>query len=193
MNYHTKTKEEIFEELKTSEKGLSNLEAKKRLTKYGPNVITKQKKKSKILKFLKQFNSPLIYILLIAMIISFVFHHLIDAYVILFIVCINASIGFIEERKAERAIDALKKLIVSYAKVYRGGEEIKVHAEELVKGDIIYLEEGDKVPADARLIEIKNFRTQESSLTGESLPEEKNLGVLDVSTPLADRTNMVFI
>ncbi|MGD9276718.1 MAG: HAD-IC family P-type ATPase [Candidatus Pacearchaeota archaeon] len=192
-NFHAKTKEAIFEELKTSEKGLSKVEAKKRLHSHGPNIIMKGKKKSAILKFLKQFNSPLIYILFIAMIISFYFGHLIDGYVILAVVIINAAIGFIQERKAERAIDALKKLIVSYAKVYRGGEEIKVRAEELVPGDIIYLEEGDKVPADCRLIELKNFRTQESSLTGESLPQEKKLKALDKSVTLADRINMVFM
>lgn len=192
-NFHAKTKEEIFEELKTHDAGLSKFEAKKRLEKHGANVIVKEKKKSQIIMFLKELNSPLIYILLVAMGISFIFGHFIDAYVILAVIMINATIGFVEERKAERAIDALKKLIVSYAKVYRGGEEIKVRAEELVVGDLVYLEEGDKVPADCRLVEIKNFRTQESSLTGESLPQEKNLKLLDKSVTLADRVNMVFM
>ena len=193
MNYHSKTKEEIFRELKTSEKGLSQEEAEKRLKRHGLNQISKKKKKSQILIFLKQFNSPLIYILFVAMIISFIFDRLIDAYVILAVVLINAGIGFIEERKAERAIDALKKLIVSYAKVYRDGEIIKVPARELVLGDIISLEEGDKIPADARLFEIEEFRTQESSLSGESFPEEKKLRILDESISLSDRTNMVFM
>jgi len=192
-NFHAKTKEVIFEELKTSVKGLTERQAQKRLRQHGLNVISKKKKKSRILAFLKQFNSPLIYILFVAMIISFVFDHIIDAYVILIVVLINASIGFFEERKAERAIDALKKLIVSYAKVYRDNQVIKVPAKKLVVGDVIYLEEGDKVPADCRLIEMKNFRTQESSLTGESFPEEKNLKLLDKSTQLGDRTNMVFM
>jgi len=109
------------------------------------------------------------------MIISFIFDHVIDAYVILAVVLINAIIGFVQERKAERAIDALKKLVVSYAKVYRDDKLLKIPSKEIVLGDIILLEEGDKVPADARLFEMKNFRTQESSLTGESFPEEKNL------------------
>ncbi len=193
QKWHSKTKEEIFAELQTSEKGLTKKEAEKRLKKFGLNEISKKKKKSRILIFLKQFNSPLIYILFIAMIISFVFDHLIDAYVILVIVLINAIIGFVQERKAEKAIDALNKLIISYAKVYRNNEIIKIPSEQVTKGDIIFLEEGDKVPADARLFEIKNFKTQESSLTGESFPEEKNLRVLGKITSLGDRTNMVFM
>ncbi len=192
-NYHSKTKEEIFQELKTSEKGLTQGQAEKRLREVGLNEISKQKKTPEILVFLKQFNSPLIYILFVAMIISFVFDHLIDAYVILAVVLINASVGFIQERKAERAIDALKKLIVSYAKVYRNNEIVKIPSQNLVPGDIILLEEGDKVPGDARLLELKNFRTQESSLTGESFPQEKDLKIVDESTTLGDRTNMVFM
>jgi Ca2+-transporting ATPase len=193
MDWHSKTKEEIFSELQTSEKGLTGGQVQKRLMMMGLNEISKKKKTPQIFVFFKQFNSPLIYILFAAMIISFAFHHLIDAYVILAIVLVNASIGFVQERKAERAIDALKKLILSYAKVYRDNKVIKILSQNLVPGDIILLEEGDKVPADARLFEIKNFRTQESSLTGESFPEEKKLGILDESVILAERTNMVFM
>jgi len=192
-NYHTKTKEEIFSDFKTSEKGLTQGQAEKTLREIGLNEISKKRKTPQIIVFLKQFNSPLIYILFIAMTISFIFNHLVDAYVILAVVLINATIGFVQERKAERAIDALKKLIVSYAKVFRNGEIIKISSQNLVPGDIILLEEGDKVPADARLLEIKNFRTQEASLTGESFPVEKNLKILEKSVTLADRINMVFM
>ncbi len=191
-NYHSKTKEEIFDELKTSEKGLTNRDAAERIRRYGPNRIVKEKRAPEIVNFLKQLKNPLVYILFVAIIISFVFGHLIDAYVILSVVFINAAVGFIQERKAEKAIDALKKMVVSYAKVLRDGQEIKIPAEMLVPGDIIFLEQGDKIPADARLIEVSDFRTQESSLTGESFPSEKNLKVLHESTPLADRSNMVF-
>ena len=193
LNWHTKSKKEIFNKLQTSEKGLTNQEAEKRLRETGLNKISKKKKTPQILNFLKQFKSPLIYILFVAMIISFIFDHLIDAYVILAVVLINASIGFIQERKAERAIDALEKLIISYAKVYRNQEIKKIPSEEIIPGDIIILDEGDKVPADARLLEIKNLRTQESSLTGESFPEEKQLNILDKNVSLGDRTNMVFM
>jgi Ca2+-transporting ATPase len=193
QDWHAKSKEAILKELETSEKGLSREEAYKRLKKFGANEVTRKKKEHPLLIFLKQFNSPLIYILIAAAIISFIFHHLVDAYVILTVILINGSIGFIQERKAERAIEALKKLIVSYAKVLRDGEVIKILSAEVVQGDIILLEEGDKVPADAKLLEAKNFRTQESSLTGESFPEEKRVNVLDKSVPLADRTNMVYM
>ena len=191
--WHTKTPEQIFQELSTSEKGLSSSEATQRLKEHGPNELPEERQTPLILKFLKQFNSPLIYILIIAMIISFTFNHLVDGYVILTVLVLNACIGYFQNRKAERAIDALKKMIVSYAKVYRDKELIKIPAYELVPGDVIYLEEGDKVPADCRLIEIKNLRTQESSLTGESLPVDKKLEILFDKTPLGDRDNMVFM
>ena len=192
-HFHTKDIKTLFEEFHTSEKGLTKEESTKRLTQYGRNEISKEKKTPPILVFLKQLNSPLIYILVVAMVISFVFDHLVDAYVILGIILINATVGFVQERKAEKAIDALKKLIVSYAKVYRNNEVIKVPSSQLVPGDVVLLEEGDKIPADARLMEIKNFKTQESSLTGESFPVEKNIKILDTSTVLGDRTNMVFM
>ena len=192
-HFHSKDIKYLFQQFKTSEKGLSRLESQKRLAQNGANEISKKKKTPVIIEFLKQFNSPLIYILVVAMVISFAFHHNVDGFVILAVILINATIGFVQERKAEKAIDALERLIVSYAKVFRNGETIKIPAKNLVTGDIILLEEGDKVPADARLIEIKNFKTQESSLTGESFPREKNLKVLSDSVPLGDRTNMVFM
>ena len=192
-HFHSKEIKSIFQEVQTSEKGLTKTEAQKRLSQNGANEISKQKKTPPIITFLKQFNSPLIYILIVAMTISFIFHHLIDGYVILAIIFINATVGFVQERKAERAIEALKKLIVSYAKVLRNNEVMKIPAKDLVPGDIILLEGGDKVPADARLIELKNFKTQESSLTGESFPEEKRLRILSESTALGDRTNMIFM
>ena len=191
--WHAKEVRNIFSEVRSSEKGLSKKDAIKRLAKYGKNELAKEKKTSDILKFLKQLNNPLVYILFVAMIISFVFDHIIDAYVILAVVLVNAGVGFIQERKAERAIDALKKMVISYAKVYRDDEIIKIPASQIVLGDVIFLEEGDKIPADARLFDVKNFRTQESSLTGESFPEEKDLKIISTKTPLGDRRNMVFM
>ncbi|MAH07999.1 cation-transporting ATPase [Candidatus Pacearchaeota archaeon] len=192
-NWHVESKEEIFSYLKSSERGLSVKYAERKLKESGPNEIVEKREKSQIFIFLKQFNSPLIYILLVAMVISYLVNHVIDAYIILAIIIVNGVIGFVQERKAERAINALKKIIVSYAKVYRDKDLKKVNASNLVLGDVILLEQGDKVPADARLIEIKNFRTQESSLTGESFPQDKNLRVLDGDTPLGNKTNMVFM
>lgn len=192
-NFHSKSKEDVLNELKTSDEGISEKEAKSRLEKCGHNEIIGEKKTSEIIAFLKQFNNPLIYILFVAIIISFAFGHHVDGYVILVIVFFNATVGYIQERKAEKAIDALKKLIVSYAKVIRNDEVLKVKARDVVPGDIILLEEGDKIPADARIIEAKSFRTQEASLTGESLPKEKSTKILDKSVGLADRTNTVFM
>tara|TARA_Y100000034_G_scaffold133524_1_gene199210 strand:- start:1565 stop:4228 length:2664 start_codon:yes stop_codon:yes gene_type:complete len=191
--WHAKEVRNIFSELNSSEKGLAKREAVKRLAKYGKNEFERKKKTSGILKFLKQLNNPLAYILFVAMAISFAFDHIIDAYVIFAIVLINASVGFIQERKAERAIEALKRMVISYAKVYRDGEIIKIPASQIVLGDVIFLEEGDRIPADARLFDVKNFRTQESSLTGESFPEEKDLKILSTKTSLGDRQNMVFM
>ena len=168
--FHSYTIEETFKKLSSTSNGLSEEEATKRLKQFGSNELPEKKEKHPIFIFLKQFHSTLIYILVVAAIISFIFEHVIDTYVIIAVILINATIGFIQERKAERAIHALKKMIVSYAKVIRKGELLEILAKELVPGDIILLEEGDKVPADARLIEIKNLRTIESSLTGESFP-----------------------
>lgn len=191
--WHSLSADEVLKQRFTSEKGLSSEAAKKRIEQYGKNEIVQRKKISQIIVFIKQFNSPLIYILLIAMVISYLFNHKTDSYIILAVLLINAVIGYAQERKAEKSIEALKKMVVSHAKVYRDGELIKIPAVEIVPGDIILLEEGDKIPADARLIEARNFRTQESSLTGESLPEDKNTEVLIEEISIADRKNMVFM
>jgi Ca2+-transporting ATPase len=192
-NHHSKSPSQIFKELNSSEKGLTNERYQRVLAEKGLNEISEKKKKSLIFKFFKQFHSPLIYILFFAAVISILINHIIDAIVILVVVLINAIVGFFQERKAEKAINLLKTMIVSYAKVYRDGELIKVPSSQIVPGDVILLEEGDKVPADARLIEVNNFKTQEASLTGESFPQEKNIKILPESTPITDRTNMVFM
>ncbi len=192
IDWHTKSNEEVFRELKSSEKGLTNKELNKRIEKYGKNEILEKRKTPRIFIFLKQFNNPLIYILIVAMIISFMFKHKLDGYIILGIILVNAIISFVEEGKAEKAIDSLKKMIVSYARVYRDNGWVKMASSNLVPGDIIFLEAGDKVPADARLIECKNLKTQEASLTGESFPMDKKNIILSNKISLGDRVNMVF-
>ena len=191
--WHTMSPDETLKQLFTSENGLSSASAKKRIDTYGRNELKQRKKTSQIIVFIKQFNSPLIYILLIAMVISYMFDHKTDSYIILLVLAINATIGYAQERKAEKSIEALKKMVISHAKVYRDRELIKIPAAEIVPGDIILLEEGDKIPADCRLIETKNFITQESSLTGESLPVEKHIRILIKEVSIADRKNMVFM
>ncbi len=192
-SFHSEPVEKVLKKLSSEINGLSRKEAKTRLQDFGPNEIREKKAKHPVLIFLKQFHSILIYILVAAAAISFFIGHAVDAYVILAVILINAVIGFIQENKAERSIQALKRMIVPHAKVFRGGELLQVHAKELVPGDIIFLEEGDRIPADARLLEVKNTRTVEASLTGESLPVDKDVRVLPENTGLADRKNMVLM
>jgi Ca2+-transporting ATPase len=192
-SFHLKTGEEVLKQLDSNISGLQKEEVKIRLEKFGFNEISEKKKKSLIVIFLHEFNSFLIYVLFIAAIISLFVGHTVDFYVILVVIFINAVIGFIQEYKAEKAIQALKHMIVLKAKVFRQGELLEIPAKELVPGDIILLEEGDKIPADARLLKIKNFRTVESSLTGESLPASKDTKELVKELGISDQRNMVWM
>lgn len=192
-SFYAKSTEDVLKQLDSSEKGLDRREATIRLGKFGKNEIPEKKRTNPFLIFLKQFNSFLIYILILAGIISFWIEHMVDVFVIGAVILINASIGFFQEYRAEKAIKALKRIIVPYARVYRNGRLERIKASDVVVGDIILLEEGDRIPADARLIESKNFMCVESSLTGESLPVEKSLEILSFKTVFADRTNMVWM
>ncbi len=191
--YHSLTPNEVINKLESQKEGLSVEEVKSRLEKNGLNIILEKKTSHPLLIFLKQFNSFFVYILIIAVIISFSLKNLIDAYVIIVVIMLNSSIGFFQEYKAEKAIRALKQMIVPYAKVYRDSELLQIPAKELVQGDIILLEEGDRIPADARLIETRNFSTIEASLTGESLPAEKHNRQLNKNISLADQRNMIWM
>lgn len=193
QTYFDKSFEEVLRLLESNISGLDNSEIEKRVLKFGQNEIIAKKRESSLLIFLKQFNSILIYFLLLAAIISFIFDHQVDAYVILLIILINGVIGFVQEFKAEKAISSLQSLVVQKAKVIRKGETLEIDAKLLVPGDILILEEGDNIPADARILETKNFRTVESSLTGESYPIEKTIEKLELDTVLADRRNMVWM
>jgi Ca2+-transporting ATPase len=191
--YHSLSTQKVLDELSTSLDGLSKDEAKNRFLVHGPNEIPEKKHTHPFLIFIKQFHSILIYILLVAALISFFIGHIIDVYVIVGIVLINATIGFMQERKAEKSIRALKKMIVPYSKVFRESVLLQVPSRELVPGDLVFLEEGDRIAGDALLLEVKNFRTVEASLTGESLPITKFVGTLPEKTALADRKNMVWM
>jgi P-type Ca2+ transporter type 2C len=192
-NWHAKTVEEVFKDLSSHHEGISQKEAIERLTKYGPNRIEDEKTISPVLVFLKQFKSGLVYVLIAAGIISFFFHKIIDVYVISVVVVLNAVLGFAQEYKAEKAIQALKKMVVSVAKVYREGKLLEISAEHLVVGDIVVLNEGTRIPADIRLFYVKNFRTSEASLTGESVPVGKKVDVVNEGADLGDRKNMAFM
>ncbi len=178
-----------------AENGLNEEEAKKRLEKYGPNALDVERKINPFRIFLEQFQSPLVIILLIAATISFfVGGHSarIDTILILIIVIANAVFGFIQDYKAERSIEALKKMMTTRARVLREGAVREIDARYLVPGDIIILDAGSKVPADARIIECKNLLVNESILTGESAPVEKTNDALAKDVPLPERKNMLY-
>jgi len=187
-----KSIEDVFKELKTGKNGLTEKEAEARLEKYGLNVIKEGKKISALSIFLNQFKNVVIWVLIFATALSSFLGEWIDVIVVAVIIVLIAVLGFFMEYRAERAIDALKKFASLRATVIRDGQKLVIDSKNLVPGDVIVLQTGDKVPADSRLIEIVNLQTQEGALTGESTPIIKDLKVLDEKTPLADRENMAF-
>ncbi len=182
-------------ELKSNrEAGLSDREAKNRLQKYGPNELIERGIKSPLLIVWDQLTDVMVLILIFAAVISFLFHEATDTIVILIIVILNAIIGFTQEHRAERAIAALKRLAVPTVKVRRSGNVTEVSARELVPGDLMLLEPGNKVSADGRLVESINLRVEEAALTGESEPVEKSPGSIDrPDVPVGDRLNTVYM
>ncbi len=198
--FHDKSVIETFEELHTGEDGLTDKEAESRLIEYGENKLNEKKKKSLALRFFEQFKDVMIIILLIAAVISFVVAcvgddpmEFIEPALIVLIVILNAVLGLVQENKAEKALDALKNMSAPHAKVIRGGTEHVISASRVVPGDIIRLEAGDFVPADARLTESANLKTDESALTGESLPADQDADVIIASdAPVGDRDNCIF-
>ncbi|MCW3978076.1 MAG: calcium-translocating P-type ATPase, SERCA-type [Candidatus Bathyarchaeota archaeon] len=192
MTHYNHTTHEVLKELTTSEKGLTSSEAEVRLRKHGKNVLEEKEKISPIRIFMEQFNSPVVWILLGALIISFIIGEKIDAIVILIILIINAVIGFFQEYNAERAIEALKQMASLKALVIRDGKEQEINSSEVVPGDILVIREGNKIPADARIIKAVQLQTQESILTGESLPIRKTSEKLLPDKAVAEQKNMLF-
>ena len=168
-------------------------ESGKRLEEYGVNELKQNKTISPLQILIKQFTSSIVFILLAALIISLLIGEKLDAIVISTIVVLNSIFGFIQEYKAEQAIEALKRLTALKAKVIRDGIEMEIDSRELVPGDLILLETGSKVPADARLIDIAAFQIDEASLTGESVPSDKTTDPLDDNILVNDQKNMVFM
>ncbi len=182
----------LYKQLNTSQNGLSKEQAKLHLSEYGANKIKRKRKLEPIKILISQFNSFLIYILLIAAVISFLIGHFIDGMAISVIIVLNSLIGFFQQYKAEKAILNLRKMLISYSRVLRDGKQIKIPSTELVPGDIILLEAGDKISADIRILEAENTQTNEASLTGESLPVAKLKKEISKETPLQERENMLF-
>ncbi len=191
---HSKEINQVLAELKTDpEIGLSQKEVLLRQKKFGLNTLPKSEKLSRLKIFFGQFKSPLIYILVICSLFTWFLQKYTDTIVILAAVFVNTIVGFLQEYKANRALEKLRKSLVPKARVLRERKRIIIEAQNLVPGDIIFLRTGDRVPSDARLIEVKNLTLNEMPLTGESLPVKKHTSPVPESTPLADRENMVYM
>lgn len=195
---YSKRKEDIFKILNSSISGLDSKEANKRLNDYGKNIILNKKRKPWILRFLKQFNDTMIIILLVVALLLYFYglfysHEYTDTIVILFVVFINAIVGFVQEEKATLILNDLKKYETSTCKIKRDNKIIVINTKELVPGDIIYLESGETVPADIRILSCENLKVDESTLTGESVPVLKCEDVLEENLILQEQKNMLFL
>ncbi len=201
MQFFSQTKDKVLEILNADEKkGLSHTQVEGLRGKYGPNKLKEKKKKTNLQRFFEQFKDVMILILIVAAVISFVIacvdgnpREFFEPALILLIVVLNAIMGVMQESKAEKALDALKNMSAPHARVLRDGKEEIIDASELVPGDIIMLEAGDFIPADARLLHSVSLKSEESALTGESVPSEKDAEAeIKENAPLGDRSNMVF-
>ena len=191
-NWHSQTSEAVMTELKVTTQGLTTQEATERIATYGPNSLKKEKGTSPWKILAGQFTDILMIILLIATALSIAVGEVTDAAIILIIVFASAALGFTQEYRSEKAVEALKKMTAPTASVLRDGREARIPADQLVPGDIILLYAGDKVPADARIIEAYTMKDDEASLTGESNPVQKSSETLPEATQLNDRDNMVY-
>ena len=193
INWHELSPEEVIKILNSNEKkGLSEEEVKQRLEKYGRNTLPQPRKKTIFTMFLEQFKDFLVLILVGAALVSLLLGEITDSLVIIAILILNAVLGVVQEWRASQALEALKKMTVPECEVIREGKPLKINSEEIVPGDIVILREGDFVPADLRLIEIHALKIDESSLTGESVPVEKDISPLPPDIPITDRLNMAY-
>ena len=191
--WHAISADEVVTRLATSgQKGLDAAEASARLRKHGPNRLPEGKRRGPFMRFLAQFNNILVYVLLGAGFTKLMLSLWVDAGIIFGVVVLNALLGFIQEGKAEKALDSIRNMLSAEARTVRGGETRMIPAEQLVPGDVVVLESGDKIPADLRLIDAKNLRTEEAALTGESVPADKGADVAPANATVGDRENMAF-
>lgn len=195
--YYKLTTKETLEQVRSCMDGLHADDAMQRLSQNGPNKLKETKKKGWIVKFLEQFKDVMLIILMISAVLSaFVSvktgEPFTDTIIIFFVVFLNAILGVVQESKAEKAIDALKKMSLPYIKVKRDNKVLSIKTEELVVGDIVLIEAGDTIPADMRIIISHSLKVEEAALTGESVPEEKSSDAINNTVSLGDRTNMLY-
>src|SRR4029453_10984243 len=191
--WHAIAINEVLKRLTTStEKGLDAGEASTRLQKYGPNRLPEGKKRGPFMRFLAQLNNILVYVLLGAGFVKLMLGLWLDAGIIFGVVLLNALLGFIQEGKAEKALDSIRNMLSAEARTTRGGETRMIPADELVPGDVVLLASRDKVRADLRLADAKTLRTEEAALTGESVPAEKTTDPVAEKSTVGDRDSMAF-
>ncbi len=190
--FHNRSVEAVLEALDAKPNGLSSQEAAHRLASHGPNRLPAPPRRHPALRFLAHFNNILIYVLIASAAITFALDHLVDTLVILAVVVANAVIGFIQEGKAEKAMESIRRMLAPQAAVLRDGKRVSVDGELLVPGDVVVLEACDKVPADLRLVQATGLQVQEAMLTGESVPVEKHTKPVAEAAPLGDRASIAF-
>ncbi|PSJ54352.1 HAD-IC family P-type ATPase [Pseudaminobacter soli (ex Li et al. 2025)] len=193
LPWHAMPVEQVESQLRVDPgRGLDAAEAAERLKTYGPNRLPQGKKRGPLMRFLAQFNNVLIYVLLAAGFIKLMLSLWLDASIIFAVVVLNSLLGFLQEGRAEKALDSIRNMLSAEARLLRSGAARLIAAEDLVPGDIVLLESGDKIPADMRLVDAKNLRTEEAALTGESVPAEKTVAPVSAKATVGDRENMAF-
>ena len=192
VNWHDCESEAVLQAMEATPKGLDQAEAAERLARHGPNRPAQVAKRGPLLRLLVQFHNVLIYVLMGAALVTALLGHWVDTWVILAVVVANALIGFIQEGKAEKAMEAIGRMLAPRATVLRGGQRCSIDGEDVVPGDIVLIEAGDKVPADLRLLLARGLSVQEAVLTGESLPVEKGQSPVATGSPLGDRSSMAY-
>jgi len=191
--WHALTADEAIQRLKTSvTTGLDDAEATRRQAEYGPNMLPTARKRGPFMRFLQQFNNVLVFVLLAAGFIKLMMNLWLDASIILGVVIINGLLGFLQEGRAEKSLDSIRNMLSAEARTLRNGQTSMIPAETLVPGDLVFLESGDKIPADIRLTDVKNLRTEEAALTGESVPSDKATAPVSDKATVGDRTGMAY-
>jgi len=191
-SWHILSTDETMQRFCVDRQGLDQDEASRRLDQYGPNRLPPPRRRGPLLRFLSQFNNVLIYVLLSAAVVTGLLAHWVDTGVIVAVVLINALVGYAQEGKAEKALDAIRDMLSPQATVLRNRHQKVIPAESLVPGDVVLLQSGDKVPADLRLFRSKNLHIEEAALTGESVPVEKSTAPVAEAADLGDRSCMAY-